>query len=160
MPSFDIVSELDRHELTNGVDQANREVTTRFDFKDSGAQFEVTDTTIELTAQSEFQLQQMLTILHAKLVKRGIDLLSLEEGKPQMSGRTARQTITLKQGIDQPTGKKIVALVKDSKLKVQAAINGDQVRVTGKQRDDLQAVMQMLRQAPLDVPIQFNNFRD
>lgn len=160
MPSFDIVSELDSHEVTNAVDQANKEVATRFDFKGSNACFEQQDDSIVMKAESTFQLQQMLPILYAKMGKRGIDISSLESGKIQDTGKTAQQAITLKQGVGTDLAKKIVKLIKDKKLKVQAAINGDKVRVTGKKRDDLQEVIQMLRTEDLEQPLQFNNFRD
>lgn len=160
MPSFDIVSELDSHEVTNAVDQANKEVSTRFDFKGSNANFEQTDDGIQMKAESTFQLQQMLPILYAKMGKRGIDISALESGKITDTGKTATQTITLKQGIGSDVAKKIVKLIKDKKMKVQAAINGDKVRVTGKKRDDLQEVIQMLRAEDLEQPLQFNNFRD
>lgn len=160
MPSFDIVSELDNHEVANAVDQANKEVGTRFDFKGSNARFDLDEETITMKAESTFQLQQMLPILYSKMGKRGIDVASLDTGKIQDTGKTAQQTITLKQGIGSDFAKKIVKLIKDKKMKVQAAINGDKVRVTGKKRDDLQEVIQMLRQEELDQPLQFNNFRD
>lgn len=160
MPSFDIVSELDSHEVTNAVDQANKEVSTRFDFKGSNACFEEQEDSIVMKAESTFQLQQMLPILYSKMGKRGIDISSLESGKIQDTGKTAQQTITLKQGVGTDLAKKIVKLIKDKKLKVQAAINGDKVRVTGKKRDDLQEVIQMLRTEDLEQPLQFNNFRD
>ncbi|OAI06021.1 YajQ family cyclic di-GMP-binding protein [Methylomonas methanica] len=160
MPSFDIVSELDSHEVTNAVDQANKEVATRFDFKGSNACFEQQDDSIVMKAESTFQLQQMLPILYAKMGKRGIDISSLESGKIQDTGKTAQQPITLKQGVGTDLAKKIVKLIKDKKLKVQAAINGDKVRVTGKKRDDLQEVIQILRTEDLEQPLQFNNFRD
>lgn len=160
MPSFDIVSEIDNHEVTNAVDQANREVSTRFDFKGSNACFERQDKAILMKAESTFQLQQMLPILYSKMSKRGIDIACLESGKIQDTGKTAQQAIELKQGIDSELAKKIVKLIKDKKLKVQAAINGDKIRVTGKKRDDLQEVIQMLRGENLGQPLQFNNFRD
>lgn len=161
MPSFDIVSELDNHEVNNAIDQANKEVGTRFDFKGSNANFEQDkDGNIVMKAESTFQLQQMLPILYAKMGKRGIDVSSLDTGKIQDTGKTAQQTITLKQGIGSDLAKKIVKLIKDKKLKVQAAINGDKVRVTGKKRDDLQEVIQMLRSENLEQPLQFDNFRD
>jgi uncharacterized protein YajQ (UPF0234 family) len=162
MPSFDIVSEIDSHEITNAVDQANKEVSTRFDFKGSNACFEEQEDNILMKAESTFQLQQMLPILYAKMGKRGIDINGLESGKIQDTGKTAQQTITLKQGISSELANKIVKLIKDKKLKVQAAINGDKVRVTGKKRDDLQEVIQMLRAEAesLEQPLQFNNFRD
>jgi hypothetical protein len=160
MPSFDTVSELNAHELANAVDQANREVSQRFDFKDSGARFELKEFTVTQHAQVDFQLKQMLEILKLRLSKRGIDLVCLEVKEPQTTLSAAQQEVLLRQGIDQETGKKIMRLVKDSKLKVQASLQGDKVRVTGKQRDDLQAAMTLLRGAKLDVPLQFNNFRD
>ncbi|MFO1417077.1 MAG: YajQ family cyclic di-GMP-binding protein [Methylotetracoccus sp.] len=160
MPSFDVVSEVDMHEVTNAVDQSNREVTTRFDFKGSGAQFELEEQSIRLVAESEFQLEQMLAILHAKLAKRGVDIASLETKPAETTGKQARQTVTLKQGIDSMLAKSIVRIIKESKLKVQAAIQGDKVRVTGAKRDDLQATIALLRKAELDQPLQYENFRD
>ncbi|MGR9071594.1 MAG: YajQ family cyclic di-GMP-binding protein [Gammaproteobacteria bacterium] len=160
MPSFDIVSEFDMHEATNAVDQSNREVSTRFDFKGSGATFEQDEESITLSAGSEFQLQQMLDILQNKLTKRGVDITCMEIGDPETSGKTARQNVKLKQGLDTPLAKKIVKLIKDKKMKVQAAIQGEKVRVTGKKRDDLQQVIQMLKEENLEMPLQFNNFRD
>lgn len=160
MPSFDIVSEFDMHEAANAVDQANREVTTRFDFKGSNARFEQKDEVVTLHAEVEFQLQQMLDILQSKLVKRGVDISCMDIADPQISGKAAQQKITLKQGIETELAKKIVKFIKDKKLKVQAAIQGDKVRVTGKKRDDLQEVIQALRAEKWDMPLQFNNFRD
>ncbi len=160
MPSFDVVSEVDLHEVANAVDQANREVGTRFDFKGTGARFELKDAVITLLAENEFQLQQMMDILQPRLAKRGVDLLCLKVDPPQVSGRQARQTTTLRQGIETALAKRIVKLVKDSRMKVQAAIQGDQVRISGKQRDDLQEAMALLRRTELDMPLQFINFRD
>jgi uncharacterized protein YajQ (UPF0234 family) len=160
MPSFDIVSEVNLHEATNAVDQSNREVGTRFDFKGSGARYELNEAVITLHAENEFQLQQMLDILQPRLAKRGIDIACLKIDPPQVTGRQARQTVTLRQGIDAPLAKNIVKLIKDSKLKVQAAIQGEQVRVTGKKRDDLQEAIALLRKTELDMPLQFTNFRD
>lgn len=160
MPSFDIVSEFDRHEANNAVDQANREVTTRFDFKGSGAKFEFNDNIIKSFAENDFQLQQMLDIVQMKLTKRGIDTACLETTEAQLTGKTAHQEITLKQGLDTPLARKIVKLIKDKKLKVQAAIQGEKVRVTGKKRDDLQQVIQLLKEKKLEMPLQFDNFRD
>ncbi|MEO0574138.1 MAG: YajQ family cyclic di-GMP-binding protein [Pseudomonadota bacterium] len=160
MPSFDVVSEVDMHELTNAVDQANREVTTRFDFKGTGAQFTLEETSVELKAEVDFQLQQMLDILRAKLAKRKIDIGCLDVQEPVISGSDARQSVTVQQGIETATARKIVKLVKEKKLKVQTAIQGDQVRVTGKKRDDLQTVIAVLREEDLGLPLQFNNFRD
>lgn len=160
MPSFDVVSEFDLHEAANAVDQANREVATRFDFKGSDASYELNENVISLAGDSEFQLQQMMDILYSKLAKRGVDIACVELGKVEQAGKVARQTVTLRQGIDSELARKIVKLIKDQKLKVQAAIQGDKVRVTGKKRDDLQNVIALLRQAELDLPLQFNNFRD
>jgi len=160
MPSFDVVSEVDMHELSNAVDQANREVNTRFDFKGSDAKFEQSGSELTLTAQSEFQLEQMMDILRIKMVKRGVDIGSLEMGEPETVNMRARQKVTVRQGIDKDLARKIVKLIKDAKLKVQSAIQGDQVRVTGKKRDDLQQVMAMLKEQKLGLPLQYTNFRD
>lgn len=160
MPSFDVVSELNAHEVANAVDQANRELTQRFDFKDTGARFELEEFTVTLHAQVEFQLKQMLDILKLRLGKRGIDLACLDVKEPETTLSAARQQVLLKQGIDPETGRKVTRLIKDSKLKVQASIQGEKVRVTGKQRDDLQEAIRLLRGSKLDLPLQFNNFRD
>ena len=160
MPSFDIVSELDAHEVSNAVDQANREVGQRFDFKGTEARFELKERVVTLHAKAEFQLKQMLDILTQRLGKRGIDSRCMEKKDPVSNLAEARQDIVLRQGIDQDTGKKLQKILKESKLKVQAQIQGDQLRVTGKQRDDLQAAMAMLRKAEVDRPLQFKNFRD
>ncbi len=160
MPSFDVVSEIDMHEATNAVDQANREVGNRFDFKGVTAEFELSDSTVKLTSESEFQLQQMRDILYSKLSKRGVDIGCVEAGKVEQAGKLAHQALTLRQGIDTDLARKIVKRIKDAKLKVQAAIQGDKVRVTGKKRDDLQAVIALLRDADFDLPLQYNNFRD
>jgi cyclic-di-GMP-binding protein len=160
MPSFDVVSEVEMHEAANAIDQANREVSTRFDFKGSGAKFELDGIEITMSAEVEFQLEQMLDILRTKLSKRGIDLGCLEIGEPQVAGKRATQKATLRQGLDTPLAKKIVKLIKDSKLKVQASIQGEKVRVNGKKRDDLQQVIGMLKEADLELPLQFDNFRD
>lgn len=160
MPSFDVVSELDLHEVTNAVDQASREISTRFDFKGSNAQFELQDYVVTLKAQSEFQIKQMLDMLYNKLTKRGVDIQCAETGALETSGRETRQKLTLKHGIETTLAKDIVKRIKESKLKVQAAIQGEQVRVTGKNRDDLQDVIKLLRGANLNLPLQFTNFRD
>jgi cyclic-di-GMP-binding protein len=160
MPSFDVVSELNAHEVANATDQANRELTQRFDFKDTGARFELAELTVTLHAQVDFQLKQMLEILKLRLAKRGIDVACLEVKEPQIALSAARQEIVLRHGIDQETGKKISRLIKDSKLKVQASLQADKVRITGKQRDDLQAAIALLRKSALELPLQFNNFRD
>ena len=160
MPSFDVVSELDAHEVTNAVDQANRELSQRFDFKDSGARYELLDLVVTLHAQVDFQLKQMLDILKLRLSKRAVDIACLEVMEPQTTLSAARQEVILRHGIEQDTGRKISRLVKDSKLKVQASVQGDKVRVAAKQRDELQAAIQFLRKAGIEVPLQFNNFRD
>ena len=160
MPSFDIVSEVDTHELTNAVDQASRELTTRFDFKGVEASFELDDATIKQSAPSEFQLQQMTDILRARLVARKIDVRCLELGDVETNLAGARQTVTVKQGIERDLAKKIVGAIKDAKLKVEAQINGDKLRITGKKRDDLQAAMALLRATSFELPLQFDNFRD
>src|SRR5579871_4702398 len=157
MPSFDVVSEINAHELTNAVDQANRELTQRFDFKDTGAVYELQDSTVTLRAQVDFQLKQMLEILKLRLTKRGIDLACLKIEDPVVMLATAQQQLILRQGIDADCARQITRLVKDSRLKVQAAVQGEKVRVSGKQRDDLQKAIQMLRAAKLDMPLQFNN---
>ncbi|TLY72047.1 MAG: YajQ family cyclic di-GMP-binding protein [Gammaproteobacteria bacterium] len=160
MPSFDTVSELNSHEVANAVDQANRELSQRFDFKDTGARFELAELTVTLHAQVDFQLRQMLEIVKLRLAKRGIDLGCLEVKEPQTTLSAAHQEVVLRHGIDQETGRQIMRLIKDSKLKVQASLQGEKVRVTGKQRDELQAAIALLRAAKLDRPLQFDNFRD
>jgi len=160
MPSFDIISEFDIHEAKNAVDQANKEVTTRFDFKGTDSNFDINDTTIVMESQSTFQLQQMFSVLCSKLTKRGIDIACMELGDAKGSGKLMRQEVQLKQGIESVLAKKIVKLIKDNKLKVQTAIQGKKLRVTGKNRDDLQATIQFLRASNLEQPLQFDNFRD
>ncbi len=160
MPSFDVVSEVDKHELSNAVDQTNRELSTRYDFKGSDAKVEHTDEALSLQAQSEFQLEQIMDILRQKLAKRGVDAACLEPGKVEEANNRARQNIAIKQGVDQATARKIVKLVKESKLKVQAAIQGEQVRITGKKRDDLQTAIAALKAAEMELPLQYTNFRD
>lgn len=160
MPSFDVVSEFDAHEAANAVDQANREVSNRFDFKGTGSTYSMEANVITLTTQSDFQLQQMLDILRQKLAKRGVDVACMETQDPVISSSEARQTVVLRQGIDSDLARDIVKRIKATKLKVQAAIQGDKVRVTGKKRDDLQSVIAMLRDAEIDLPLQYDNFRD
>lgn len=160
MPSFDTVSEVDLHEVTNAVDQASREISNRFDLKGTGAAISEEDGGILLKADNEFQLTQVMDILRGKLAKRGVDADSLEPGEVESNVSEARQPVKLVQGIDTTTAKQIVKLIKGSKIKVQAAIQGEKVRVTGKKRDDLQAVMSLLREESLSVPLQFDNFRD
>ena len=149
MPSFDVVSEVDMHE-----------VSTRFDFKGTGSRFELEGSVVTLYSQSDFQLKQMLDILMSKLSKRGVDVGCLERADPELSGQEARQRVTLRQGIDKDLARRIVKRIKDQKMKVQAAIQGEQVRVTGKKRDDLQQVIRLLKEADLGLPLQFINFRD
>ena len=160
MPSFDIVSEVDRHELTNAVDQANRELTTRFDFKGVDAKFELDDTTIKQSAPSDFQLKQMEDILRGRLIARGIDARCLEFGEVETNLAGARQSITVKQGIERELAKKIQGAIKDAKLKVDTQINGDKLRVNGKKRDDLQSAIALLKAGEFERPLQFDNFRD
>ena len=163
MPSFDVVSEMDQHEVSNAVDQANREVGTRFDFKGADAKysFDKEKKLIKMKTESDFQLGQMLDILKIKLSKRGVDLGHLKEGEPVIQHKTAEQTINLIEGIETNEAKKLVKLIKAEKFKVQAAIQGDQLRVTGKKRDDLQAVMAFLtKQEEVKLPLQYQNFRD
>jgi len=160
MPSFDTVSEVNHHELTNAVDQANREVTTRFDFKGTDSNFELKDSKITMNTESEFQLHQMYDILCNKLVKRGVDISCLELADPVIHLKTATQVVTVREGIDADVSRKMVKLIKDRKMKVQAAVQGDQLRVTGKKRDDLQEVMALLREGNFGLPLQFKNFRD
>ncbi|NOX77067.1 MAG: YajQ family cyclic di-GMP-binding protein [Gammaproteobacteria bacterium] len=160
MPSFDVVSEVDLHELANAVDQANREVGTRFDFRGSDAKFEHKGHELTLMAGGTFQLKQMMDILRNKMVKRGVDTGSLDIGDPEESNLKAKQVVTVREGLDKETAKKIVKLIKGAKLKVQSAIQDEQVRVTAKKRDDLQQVMAMLREQKLDLPLQYTNFRD
>ena len=160
MPSFDIVSEVDTHELTNAVDQANRELSTRFDFKGVEAKFALEDKLVTQSAPSEFQLQQMTDILRARLIARKIDARCLDFGDIETNLAGARQKITVKQGIERELAKKLQGAIKDAKLKVETQINGDKLRVTGKKRDDLQAAMALLRTGNFELPLQFDNFRD
>ncbi len=160
MPSFDVVSEVDMHEVQNAVDQANREVSTRFDFKGTDSRFELQDCVVNLSSETEFQLQQMLDILNSKLSRRKVDVSSLDIGEVELSGRRAQQKATVRQGIEKDLARKIVKHIKSAGLKVQAAIQGEQVRVTGKKRDDLQAAIAALGKLDLGLPLQFNNFRD
>ena len=161
MPSFDIVSEVDMHELNNALDQSNREVGTRFDFKGIDASFELdNDSNIKVNAEADFQIQQMLEMLRSKMVKRGIDTKSLKEGDVQLVGQKASMIVTVQQGIEADIARKIVKAVKEAKLKVQTAIQGEKLRVTGKKRDDLQQVMALLNEGSYGVPLQYDNFRD
>jgi len=160
MPSFDVVSDFDAHEASNAIDQANREVGTRFDFKGTGSKFVLDGQVITLTSQSDFQLQQMLDIMRLKLVKRGIDLACLEEREPEMTGKEAHQTVLMQKGIESDLARKLVKMIKGSKLKVQAAIQGDKLRISGKKRDDLQAAIALFKESDIELPLQYENFRD
>ena len=160
MPSFDVVSEIDHHELKNALDQANREIGTRYDFKGSNAKIDQSGNDLSLEAESEFQIKQMIPILKEKMSKRGIDVECLDFAEIIEMNKRARQQVIVREGLDKDLARKMVKLIKDSKLKVQAAIQGEQLRVTGKKRDDLQQVMQTLREAGFGIPLQFNNFRD
>lgn len=160
MPSFDVVSKIDIHELTNAVDQANREIGNRFDFKGTNSRVEQDDKQLMLFAPNEFQVDQVLEVLRGTLAKRKIDMKSLKPGDKESNVAECRMPLTIREGIDQALAKKITTQIKSGKFKVQAAIQADQVRITGKKRDDLQAVMAMLRETELDMPLQFINFRD
>ncbi|WGL16698.1 YajQ family cyclic di-GMP-binding protein [Microbulbifer bruguierae] len=160
MPSFDIVSEVDKHQLTNAVDQVNRTITTRYDFKGVDAEVERSEFTLTLRADSDMQVDQMVDMLRAALIKCSIDPLAMDVGEQEQSGKQVKVAVNLKNGLDKDLSRKIVKIIKDEKLKVQAAIQGDAVRVTGKKRDDLQQVIAMLRGKELEQPLQFNNFRD
>jgi cyclic-di-GMP-binding protein len=160
MPSFDVVSDFDSHEAANAVDQANREVNTRFDFKGTGSTFELDGQVVTLKTQSDFQLKQMLDILEQKLSKRGVDIGCLDAQDPEITSSEARQNIVMRRGIEADLARRLVKLVKGSKLKVQAAIQGDKLRVSGKKRDDLQAVIRLLKDTDVDLPLQYENFRD
>jgi uncharacterized protein YajQ (UPF0234 family) len=160
MPSFDVVSEIDHHELKNALDQANREIGTRYDFKGSNSKIDQTGNELTLEAESEFQIKQMVPILKEKMSKRDIDVDCLDFADIVEMNKRARQQVSVREGLDKDLARKMVKLIKDSKIKVQAAIQGEQLRVNGKKRDDLQQVMQLLRDAKLGIPLQFNNFRD
>ena len=160
MPTFDVVSEVDQHEVRNAVDQANREIGARFDFKGSDAKVEITDGSLLLEAQSEFQIDQMRDIVIGKLAKRGVDVGVLKIDKVETTGTRARQALEVRQGIDQDTARKLVKTIKESKLKVQASIQGEQLRITGKKRDDLQDAIALLKKSDVGLPLQYQNFRD
>ena len=160
MPSFDVVSDFDQHEASNAVDQANREVQTRFDFKGTGSKFVLEEQVIALTTESDFQLKQMMDIVRQKLAKRGVDIACLEEQEPEFSGSEARQKVVLRRGIDADRARKLVKDIKAAKLKVQTAIQGDKLRVSGKKRDDLQSVISLLKDTDTGLPLQYENFRD
>lgn len=160
MASFDVVSEIDEHELSNAVDQANKEISNRFDFKGSDAKIDLSPDAMTLEADSDFQIQQMQPIILQKLTKRGIDISCIDHGDVKTSGQKARQVLTLKKGINKEVASKIVKEIKNSKMKLQAAIQGDQVRITGKKRDDLQGAITLLKAGDFQLPLQYINFRD
>jgi cyclic-di-GMP-binding protein len=160
MPSFDVVSEIDQHELTNAVDQANREISNRFDFKGTDSKIEMVDNSLTIISSSEFQVKQIQDILDTKVTKRGIDIRCLDYGDIVENNNEARQIVNIKKGVDKELARKIVKMIKSSKLKTQAAIQGDQVRITGKKRDDLQATIAEIKEAKFDIPLQYINFRD
>ncbi|MET1257290.1 YajQ family cyclic di-GMP-binding protein [Aliikangiella maris] len=160
MPTFDIVSEIDTHELSNAVDQANREIATRFDLKGSASEFELDDKVVKITADSAFQAKQLVDILRLKLVKREIDINCMDIQEAEGSGKIVHQKVIIREGIEQALSKKIAKIIKDAKIKVQTSIQGEKLRVTGKKRDDLQQAIQLIKQSDLEWPLQFNNFRD
>ncbi len=161
MPSFDIVSEVDKQEIRNAVDQVNKEVSTRFDFKGSDARVEQTDFQLAIFADDEFKLEQVLDILRTKLTKRNVDVRCLDKGSiEKISGNKVKQIVTVKTGLDSELAKKIVRNIKDSKLKVQASIQGETVRVAGAKKDSLQEAIQCVKKLINDFPLQFQNFRD
>ena len=160
MPSFDIVSEVDLHEVTNSVDQTNREVGNRFDFKGSIARVEQKESILTVHGDNEFQIRQILDIMHKRMAKRGIDIAALSEGEVQISGNKASLVVNVLQGIDQDSARKLVKKIKEAKLKVQGSIQGDRVRVSGKKRDDLQNIISQLENYGLQQPLQTINFRD
>jgi uncharacterized protein YajQ (UPF0234 family) len=160
MPSFDVVSEFDAHEARNAVDQANREVEVRFDFKGTGSKYAIDNNIITMTSQSDFQLNQMLDVLRQKLAKRGVDISCMDAQKPDLALSEARQKIVLRQGIETEIAKRLVKILKSSKLKVQASIQGEKLRITGKKRDDLQAAIALLKEQDVGLPLQYDNFRD
>ena len=160
MPSFDVVSEVDLHQLTNAVDQAGRIITNRFDFKGIDASFERDERTVVITAEAEFQVTQMEDMLRSALIKCDIDPAAMDCGEPETTGKQVKETVQLRHGLESSQCKTLVKRIKDAKMKVQAQIQGEQVRVTGKKRDDLQQVMALLREADIGAPLQFTNFRD
>ena len=160
MPSLDIVSEIDLVEVRNAVDNANRELSTRFDFRGVEASFEYTNELVTLKAEGDFQIKQMMDMLRSACAKRGVSNAALDPQDIDVTGKTYKKVVKFIQGIEQPNAKKIIKLLKESKLKVQAQIQEDKVRVTGKKRDDLQSAMRLAKEAELDLPLQFTNFRD
>lgn len=160
MPSMDIVSEINLEEVRNATENASRELDTRFDFRGVDASFEWKKPNVVITAEGEYQVRQLTDMLRSQLTKRNVDAKAMSVGSPEITGKRCAVSVTFKEGIEQPVAKKVVKLIKDSKLKVQAAIQGEQVRVTGKKRDDLQMVMRLVKDADLEQTFQFTNFRD
>jgi len=160
MPSFDTVSELDMHEVTNAIDQAKRELGNRWDFKNVDADIISDKEMVTFSAEQDYQIEQLIEMLQMAFAKRGLDVRSLSESTDSKAGKLVKRSFHIKQGIDQDTARKMVKLIKEQKMKVQVAIQGDKVRVTAKKRDDLQQVMSFLKESDLDIPLQFNNFRD
>ena len=161
MPSFDVISEVNTVEVRNALDQANKELSTRFDFKGSDARAELADKTLTLFADDDFKMRQVIDIVVAKLTKRGVDIRALKYGDiEKISGNKVKQVVTIRVGVEQELAKKIVKLVKESKMKVQASIQGESVRITGAKRDELQAAMALVRSTASDMPLSFTNFRD
>lgn len=160
MPSFDVVSEVDKVELRNAVEQAQRDIDNRFDFKGTSAAVELIEGGVQMTGDADFQLEQILDLFRMRLAKRGVDLACLDVQDSKTAGKGVQQQVLIREGIDAELGKKIQKKIKDSKIKVQASIQGDQLRVTGKKRDDLQAVIASLKGESFDRPLQFQNFRD
>ena len=160
MPSFDTVSEVDMHEVTNAIDQAKRELGNRWDFKNVEADITFDNKRVTISAEQDFQLDQMQEMLQIALAKRGVDSRALADATDSKAGKLVKKSFDIKQGVDSDTARKIVKMIKEAKIKVQSAIQGDKVRVTGKKRDDLQEVMALLREPDIEIPLQFNNFRD
>jgi cyclic-di-GMP-binding protein len=161
MPSFDIVSQVDQQEVKNAIEQANKEITNRYDFKGSDARIEIKELELSVYADDEFKLGQVMDVLRGRLAKRGVDARSLEEGTiEKISGDKVKRPVKVKAGIEQDKAKSIVKLLKDAKLKVAGSIQGDAVRVSGAKKDDLQSAIQLVRKSVTDLPLQFINFRD
>jgi len=161
MPSFDIISQVNQVEVRNAIDQANKELSTRFDFKGSNARVELADKALSLYADDDFKMKQVIDIVAGKLTKRGVDIRALKYGEiEKVAGNKVKQVVTIRVGVDQELAKKIVKLIKDAKMKVQASIQGDTVRVSGAKRDDLQAAIALVRKSITDFPLQYENFRD
>ncbi len=160
MPSFDIESKVDLHELTNAIDQSNRVITNRYDFKEANASFEFANEIVKLNAKEIFQIDQMIPILKENLAKRSIDLKALKLGEKSISNNTASMSADITQGISQDIAREIVKTIKSSKIKVQSSIQGDSLRITGKKRDELQEVISLLKKEEIEIPLQFKNFRD